>query len=176
MPFITTITPDQADGELARLYDQISRARGGVAAIHQAQSLNPPVIAAHMELYKAIMFRPSPLSRAWREAIAVAVSRANHCDYCVAHHDAALQGLGGAPDVPADLLAWAAEMARTPERADVDQVHRLRALGLADRAILDAILVVAYFSFANRLVMGTGVALEAGYQATCRPDLNDDRS
>ncbi|MGE3343487.1 MAG: carboxymuconolactone decarboxylase family protein [Vicinamibacterales bacterium] len=172
MSYIRTIPPDQAEGDLARLYDQIARARGGVAAIHQAQSLNPPVIAAHMELYKAIMFRPSPLSRAWREAIAVAVSRANHCAYCVAHHEAALQGLGGAPDMPDDLLQWAADMARAPERADAGQIDRLRALGLDERSILDAILVVAYFSFANRLVMATGVPLEHGYQSTCRPEFN----
>lgn len=172
MSYLKTITPDAATGDLKQLYDQIGKARGGVAAIHQAQSLNPPVIAAHMELYKAIMFRPSPVSRAWREAIAVAVSQANQCAYCVAHHQAALDGLGGAPDVPAALLDWARRLARAPELSNADDVATLRGLELDDRAILDLILTVAYFSFANRLVMATGLAIEADYQQTCRPTLD----
>jgi hypothetical protein len=31
---------------------------------------------------------------------------------------------------------------------------------------------VAYFSYANRLVMGLGLSLESGFEATCRPDLD----
>ncbi len=36
----------------------------------------------------------------------------------------------------------------------------LRAVGLADRDILDANLVVAYFAFVNRIADGLGVVLE----------------
>lgn len=172
MTFLRTIPPEEATGDLARLYDQIARARGGVAAIHQVQSLNPPVIEAHLALYKAIMFRPSPLPRSWREAIAVAVSRANRCAYCVAHHEAALRGLGGATDVPDSLLDWASRLARQPERAGAVDIAELRTLGLDDRGILDAILTVAYFSFANRLVLGAGVSLESDFEATCLPEFN----
>lgn len=175
MAYIRTIGIDEATGELGALYAQIAKARGGVASIHQAQSLNLPALEAHLGLYKAIMFRPSPLSRAWREAIAVAVSRANQCGYCEAHHGAALAALGGASDVPKALLAWASRLARQPERTSEEDVDALRDLGLDDRAILDAILTVAYFSFANRLVMATGLALEDGYEKTCAPDLNMDR-
>ncbi len=170
MAFIKTIAAEDATGALGELYAQIAKARGGVATIHQVQSLNLPALEAHLEIYKAIMFRPSPLSRAWREAIAVAVSRANQCGYCEAHHGAALAALGGAPDVPKALLAWAARLARQPEKASEEDVDALRDLGLDDRAILDAILTVAYFSFANRLVMATGLVLEPGYEKTCAPE------
>lgn len=47
----------------------------------------------------------------------------------------------------------------------------LREAGLSDRAILDAVLTIAYFSFANRLAMGLGLALEPGFEATCRPGI-----
>jgi AhpD family alkylhydroperoxidase len=173
MAFIRTVAAAEAQGDLGRLYEQIGKARGGVADIHQVQSLNPPALAAHLELYKAIMFRPSPLSRAWREAMAVAVSRANQCAYCEAHHGAALAALGGAPDVPKGLLAWAARVARQPERSNEEDIEALRALGLDDRAILDAILTVAYFSFANRLVMATGLELEPDFARTCRPTMEE---
>jgi alkylhydroperoxidase family enzyme len=36
---------------------------------------------AHVALYRTIMFGRSPLTRAEREAIAVAVSAANDCHY-----------------------------------------------------------------------------------------------
>jgi AhpD family alkylhydroperoxidase len=118
------------------------------------------------------MFQPSPLSRADREALAVTVSRANSCQYCAAHHDAALAQLGTESTLPPQVHEWAARLARTPEAVSEADIQMLRAAGLSDRAILDAVLTIAYFSYANRLVMGLGLALESGFEATCRPDLN----
>jgi alkylhydroperoxidase family enzyme len=46
-----------------------------------SHSLNPEVLEAHLGLYRAIMFGPSRLTRAEREAIAVCVSAANDCHY-----------------------------------------------------------------------------------------------
>jgi hypothetical protein len=37
MTWIKTIGPEEADGELARLYQAIAADRGGIAFIHQAQ-------------------------------------------------------------------------------------------------------------------------------------------
>lgn len=170
--WIEGVPPSEAAGELKELYDRIGGARGGVAGIHQAQSLNPKVLATHFELYKALMFQPSPLSRADREAIAVAVSQANSCEYCAAHHGAALSQLGTESSLPPGVFEWAARLARTPEKTSVADIAMLRAAGLSDRAILDAVLTVAYFSYANRLVMGLGLAIEPGFEATCRPDLD----
>jgi alkylhydroperoxidase family enzyme len=170
--WIESIAPAEAAGALRDLYAQIGGARGGVARIHQAQSLNPKVLATHFELYKAIMFQPSPLSRADREALAVTVSSANSCTYCTEHHGAALQQLPDGSSLPADVFDWAARLTRTPETASAADISALRAAGLSHRAILDAVLTVAYFSFANRLVMALGLALEPGFDATCRPELD----
>jgi len=79
--YIETIAAGDAEGELKRLYDEATRRAGRVYGILRLQSLNPPVLAASIELYKAIMFGPSPLSRVEREAIAVTVSRSNDCFY-----------------------------------------------------------------------------------------------
>ena len=169
--WIESVAPAEASGELKDLYEQIGGARGGVAQIHQAQSLNPKVLATHFELYKALMFQPSPLSRADREALAVAVSRANACNYCAAHHGAALDQLGAPSTLPPAVFDWAARLTRNPETASPEDIEALRAAGLTDRAILDAVLTVAYFSYANRLVMALGLAIESGFESTCRPQL-----
>ncbi|HZM01295.1 MAG TPA: peroxidase [Planctomycetota bacterium] len=81
MAYIETIGPGDAEGGLKRLYDEAIRRAGRVYGILRLQSLNPPVLAASLELYKAIMFGPSPLTRVEREAIAVTVSRVNECFY-----------------------------------------------------------------------------------------------
>jgi alkylhydroperoxidase family enzyme len=44
-------------------------------------SVNPRVLKASMEQYKAIMFGPSPLSRVQRELLATVVSAEVGCHY-----------------------------------------------------------------------------------------------
>jgi alkylhydroperoxidase family enzyme len=54
---------------------------GELANVLASHSLNAEALEAHVRLYRTIMFGGSPLSRAEREAIAVAVSAANDCHY-----------------------------------------------------------------------------------------------
>jgi len=42
---------------------------------------NPDVLRASMQLYQAVMYGPSELSRKQRELLAVVVSRGNGCTY-----------------------------------------------------------------------------------------------
>jgi uncharacterized peroxidase-related enzyme len=188
VPWIEIVRPDEAQGELADLYRAIAGARGGVADVHQVQSLNPRAMSAHLELYKAIVFQRSSLSRRERERIGVVVSATNRCAYCVAHHGQALRNLGEAPIVadaleagdparaglPAGeqaLLAWAMHATRAPADAGQADLEALRAHGYDDRALLDATLTVGYFNFVNRLVLLLGVDLEEGYERTCAPEM-----
>lgn len=171
MAWIETIAPAHADGELRALYERIAGARGGVADVHLVQSLNAKALAAHFELYKAIMFQPSPLSRSAREQLAVAVSQANGCPYCVAHHQAAVDQLPPGERLPAEVLDWAQRLARAPERSRAEDLDVLRRAGFDERAVLDAVLTVAYFNYVNRLVLALGATLEPGFEQTCRPEL-----
>lgn len=52
-----------------------------MAHILASHSLNERALAAHLALYRTIMYGDSPLTRAEREAMAVAVSAANDCHY-----------------------------------------------------------------------------------------------
>jgi alkylhydroperoxidase family enzyme len=53
----------------------------GLAHILRSHSANREALRGHLALYRTVMFGPSGLSRAEREAIAVAVSVANGCRY-----------------------------------------------------------------------------------------------
>ncbi len=81
MSWIPIIPRPQADPELADALDEVAGARGRVANILGVHSVHPAVVSAHVRLYHELMFGPSELSRAERETVAVAVSRANDCFY-----------------------------------------------------------------------------------------------
>ncbi|HKK48710.1 MAG TPA: peroxidase-related enzyme [Alkalispirochaeta sp.] len=182
MAYVQTISETEATGELAEIYATITRNRGKIAEVHSIQSLNPPTIPAHMELYRTVMFARSPLSRAEREMIAVVVSVANGCAYCVAHHRAALlhfwkdssqcdrleaaarigdfDGAGlSLSDREARLCRFARRV--TEEPAAGQDGSAVAELELSDREALDATLVVGYFNFVNRIVLTLGVEIES---------------
>lgn len=77
---IPVTPPPEAEGELAGVYRSMG-ARHGVSNILGVQSLHPAALSAHVDLYRTLMFGPSPLSRAERESVAVVVSAANDCFY-----------------------------------------------------------------------------------------------
>ena len=81
MAHIRLIDRDNATGDLAEEYDAAVRRAGKVYNIVRSMSPNPLVLNRSMELYKAIMFGPSPLSRQERELLATVVSSVNECDY-----------------------------------------------------------------------------------------------
>ncbi len=58
-----------------------TKAGRSLANILASHSLNSDALAAHLRLYRTIMYGQSPLSRSEREAIAVCVSAANDCHY-----------------------------------------------------------------------------------------------
>ncbi len=178
MAYIRTIEPEEAEGQLKEVYDDILKKRGKLAEVHKLQSLNPQSIVDHMDLYMTVMFGSSPLKRAQREMMAVVVSNVNDCVYCQKHHAAALEHfwkdealveafrkdpssieLSG---VDRSLCTLAETITQDPASNERERlVHELQEQGLPDRAVLDATLVVSYFNFVNRLVMGLGVELEA---------------
>lgn len=79
--WIRTIAPEQATGLLARLYAEAIGRAGKVFDVLRIQSLRPNVLRSGVQLYRDIMFGEGGLSRAQRELLAVAVSRANACEY-----------------------------------------------------------------------------------------------
>ncbi len=81
MPWIKTVEPQEAEGELKAEYDRAVERAGKVFNILKIQSLNPATLHASMELYLATMHAPSGLTRAERELLATVVSWANHCFY-----------------------------------------------------------------------------------------------
>jgi uncharacterized peroxidase-related enzyme len=81
VPNLRLIEEGEATGALKAGYEAAIARAGKVFNIVKAMSLNPETLRASMELYRAVMFGHSELSRAERELLAVVVSRANDCHY-----------------------------------------------------------------------------------------------
>jgi len=67
VPFIKVINEDEASGELKKVYNQITSARGKLSNIMKIHSLMPDTMIKHLELYLSIMFSKSNLSREEKE-------------------------------------------------------------------------------------------------------------
>lgn len=173
MAWIDTIDLEDAVGELRELYDEIIEKRGKLSNVLKAHSPNPAALKEHLDLYDTLLFGSSPLRRTEREALAVVVSAANDCDYCVRHHAEALRAYWPAERVEQmtddytalvdldDGLRVACEVAtkltNSPGDMTDEEVELLREAGWDDRAVLDIVLVTSYFNFVNRITNALGV-------------------
>ncbi len=177
MVWIRIVKEEEADGELRRIYERIRGTRGRTSNIFLSQSLNPGALESHLDLYLRIMFGKGTLSRLQREMIAVVVSAANDCEYCVVHHSAAMRRY-----IPDDrlvgqlardfsnarlgskdraMLEYVSKLTSRPNSVSEDDLEKLRKVGFADEEILHIVLIASYFNFVNRLAGGLGVSIEA---------------
>lgn len=179
MSWIHEIKVDEAEGELLRIYESIEKSRGKVSNIMKAHSLSPGAMRRHMALYVHLMFGDSNLSRWEREAIAIAVSEENRCNYCIAHHRFALEqtpkytaGSGGRKhgDRHVYAEAYARKLTAVPDSMTRSDIDSLRVAGFDEQEILEITLIAAYFNFVNRIALGLGVEFSDeevnGYRVT----------
>ncbi len=173
MAYIDVVEYDESEGKLREIYDDLIISRGKLADVHTIQSLNPESIVNHMDLYMTVMFGKSPLRRVQREMIAVVVSKSNECDYCQMHHASAVNHYWkddikieqlkadysqlNLSEVDMELCHFAKNLTKHPSHNNQEWNERLKKTGLSDRAILDATLVISYFNFVNRIVLGLGL-------------------
>jgi alkylhydroperoxidase family enzyme len=79
--WIKTIDAPESGSRLSEIYDEQRKQAGAVANILKVHGISPTVLLAHLEIYKVAMHTSGELSQRDREMIAVAVSRANKCEY-----------------------------------------------------------------------------------------------
>jgi len=177
MSWIDEIEVSNADGKLAAMYAELIEKRGKVSNILKVHSLNPDAMEGHLDLYMTLMFGKSGLSRLEREAIAVVVSAANDCAYCVNHHAEALRryikdeetlellstadGLETLEPRLSNIVRHAEKLTSAPGAMTESDLGELRAVDLSDKDILDLTLIVSYFNFVNRIAVGLGVDFSA---------------
>ena len=81
MPWIKQVPLEEATGLLKQEFDKATRRAGRVWNIVHIMSVNPAVMKASMELYLAVMYGPSRLTRVQRELLATVTSAELACRY-----------------------------------------------------------------------------------------------
>jgi len=173
VPNLRLIDEGEATGALKAEYEAAIGRAGKVFNIVKAMSLNAETLRASMDLYKAIMFGPSELSRAERELLAVVVSRANECHYWIRAHADDLRAEGATEELAEHaahdyrqaelepqvrcLCDFAVKVTLEPSGITPADVEAVRSEGWSDAAIHDALQVISYFNYINRIADVVGI-------------------
>ena len=195
MPWIETVAYEDSSGKLKALYDRVKGPNNNVDNIMMMHSLRPHSMEGHMAIYKYVLHhRNNTIDKWFLETLGVWVSALNKCDYCVEHHFAGLKRLlsddvksaqiwaaisnNNIEAAPLDkrqktAMEYARQLTRDPGGMREDIIHKLRTIGYSDGEILEINQVCAYFSYANRTVLGLGCSTE-GDILGLSPNNNED--
>jgi uncharacterized peroxidase-related enzyme len=178
MTWIKTIPYEDAVGRLLKLYDRVKGSDNNIDNIMLAHSLRPHSMEGHMSLYKHVLHHSGNTVASWfLEAIGIYTSLLNDCAYCVEHHYRGMVRLLDNADrcktiravmetgewadafTPAEaaVLEYVRKLTRSPAELTESDIHALRNAGWEDGEILEINQVAAYFSYANRTVLGLGI-------------------
>jgi uncharacterized peroxidase-related enzyme len=157
---------------------------GFVPNVFSTYSLRPRRLRNFMTMYNEIMLSESGLSKLEREMIAVVVSSANRCYYCLVAHGAAVRELSGDPELgemmalnyrvakldarQRAMLDFTWKLTMTPHLVDDADREGLRAVGLANEDIFDLAETVAFFNLSNRIASTTDMMPNREYHRQTR--------
>ena len=195
MSWIDTIAYEKADAKLKALYDRVKGPNNNVDNIMMMHSLRPHTMEGHMAIYKYVLHhRDNTIDKWFLETLGVWVSTLNKCEYCVEHHFAGLKRLLNDDEKATQIrsaidtnkieeaplenwqktaIEYARKLTHNPGSIREESIAKLRADGYTDGEILEINQVCAYFSYANRTVLGLGCSTK-GDILGLSPNNNDD--
>lgn len=178
--------PDEKDlpANLQGLFGKAKAKLGFVPNVFRVYSFRPERLSAWFAHYKQLHEPTANLNAAEREMIAVAVSMANGCLYCLVAHGAALREALGDP-IKADritldykragldakmeaVLDFAVKLTKTPTDCLQADLAHLQSLGLTRAEVWDVSEIAAMYNFTNRMASATGMIPNREYHALAR--------
>ncbi|HXY90741.1 MAG TPA: peroxidase-related enzyme [Xanthobacteraceae bacterium] len=159
------------DAAIQAYFAKCEEKLGFVPNVLAAYAFDLDKLKAFIAMADNLMLAPSGLSKLERELIAVTVSCANHCHYCLIAHGAAVRKYSNdakladtivanyrAADIDARtraMLDFAWKMTVEPWGIEDADRARLRAAGFKDRDIWDIAAVAGFFNMSNRVANAT---------------------
>ncbi len=172
------------DDDLKIIWRKCIDKLGFVPNVLQTYSLRPQRLRNFMAMYNEIMLSQSGLSKLEREMVAVVVSSANRCYYCLVAHGAAVRELSGDPELgemmalnyrvakldgrQRAMLDYAWKLTTTPYLVDDADRAGLRAAGLSAEDIFDLSETVAFYNLSNRMASGSDMMPNREYHRAGR--------
>ncbi|GAA1170131.1 peroxidase-related enzyme [Ornithinimicrobium humiphilum] len=177
-------TRDEVPEGVRRLWDKSREVLGFVPNVFVAQAYNGEQFQAWWAYFNLLVNKEGHLTNAERELLAVVVSGLNRCTYCAVSHGAALRVAtgdpvtadlvavnwrqAGLPEREAALAAYAEKLTLTPAEVTPEDLDALRAVGLDDHQILEAVQVVGMFNMTNRVSTAIAMLPNAEYHSLGR--------
>lgn len=178
------LSPVELDEAMQAYFAKCQEKLGFIPNVLTAYSFDLAKLKAFIAMSDDLMLGKSGLSKTEREMIAVVVSSANHCHYCLVAHGAVLRKLTGNPMLAETMVAnyRAAELdARTramldfcwkltkePWAAGEEDRAALRKHGFSDRDIWDISAVAGFFNMSNRMATASGNEPNPQYYSMAR--------
>jgi uncharacterized peroxidase-related enzyme len=178
------LSPAELDEAMKAYFAKCEEKLGFIPNMLQAASFDLAKLKAFVAMSDDLMLAKSGLSKIEREMIAVVVSSANHCHYCLVAHGAVLRKLTGDAILAETFVAnyRAAELDSrtrimldfswklTKEPWEVGEEDRasLRKAGFTDRDIWDISSVASFFNMSNRMATASGQEPNAEYYTMAR--------
>jgi len=157
----------ELDADMQALFDKCVEKLGFVPNVLQAYSLRPRKLRNFAMLYNELMLGESGLSKLEREMIAVVVSSANHCYYCLVAHGQAVRKLSGDPELgemmvmnyraakleprQRAMLDFAWKLTKEPWTVGEEDRQALRDAGFSEEDVFDIADTVGFYNMSNRV-------------------------
>ncbi len=105
---VPVVPRGRAEGPVAEIYRQVERDFGMLAPPVALHSVSPRTMAAAWMILRETLLATGDADRASKEAVAIGVSEANRCPYCLDVHGMALDAVAGRDARGVDpLTVWA---------------------------------------------------------------------
>jgi uncharacterized peroxidase-related enzyme len=170
--------------DLQGLFRKARENLGFVPNVFRTWSYRPERLRAWFAHFKDLHKPTDNLSVADREMVAVVVSMANGCLYCLIAHGAALREALGDPVLGdritldwrragldprrAAVCAYAEKLTRTPREMTDDDVAALLSVGLTREEAWDVAEIAAMYNLTNRMAMATNMIPNEEYHRLAR--------
>jgi uncharacterized peroxidase-related enzyme len=164
MPRIPPLDPARATGAAKTIFDDFQRERGNIPNMFRTLGHIPRILETTFANFRAVM-APGKVPVKVKEMVAVRVSTANRCDYCLASHtmlarkagvDAAALGAlqsgdySGLQSGERAALAFADEMADGGNHVSDATAENVRR-EYGDEGLLEIAMVAGLFHYFNRV-------------------------
>lgn len=172
------------DADMRRYFAKCDERIGFLPNVLAAYSFDQTKLRAFVAMYNDLMLGDSRLSRLEREMIAVVVSCANRCFYCLVAHGQAVRELSGDPSLGELLvmnyraaklkprhramLDFAWKLTLHPGELEAGDRRILKRAGFSDRDVWDISAVAAFFNMTNRVATATEMMPNEEYHALSR--------